>query len=347
MNTASRMESTGDKDRIHLSKATADLLVAAGKSYWIKPRQDRVHAKGKGLVQTYWLVSRENFDPSQSPDMSQSSSVLRPGAPARSRSSMAVVEPTRGVQRTTSDSIHKVVPDNTPQSQKLRQERLIQWQVELFAGLLIKIVAARSRKLRKKDSKRSGSWVGVAKSSSHSIYSTSLHSLSDIEDEDDDDARLNSSKATLGKKKPNSDSLVIMPSRRASIETSGSLDCSVDTFGSFGSGGNVDANVASESIDTKSVSSFDLDRSQVYGTKALSSLDDESSESHPDVIVVDEVAEIITLPKFNPKTIKAFQNVDSIKLDDDVLSQLADFIGTVAGMYRYVGIHLFHQSAGP
>ena len=50
-----RMESTGLRNRIQLSKATADLLIKAGKQSWITKRSDEVEAKGKGLMQTYWL----------------------------------------------------------------------------------------------------------------------------------------------------------------------------------------------------------------------------------------------------------------------------------------------------
>ncbi len=56
MNTASRMESTGLRDRIHISQDTADLLIAAGKSKWLTPRKEKVVAKGKGEMQTYWVA---------------------------------------------------------------------------------------------------------------------------------------------------------------------------------------------------------------------------------------------------------------------------------------------------
>mmetsp|Transcript_7886 Transcript_7886/g.15271 ORF Transcript_7886/g.15271 Transcript_7886/m.15271 type:complete len:1152 (-) Transcript_7886:303-3758(-) len=55
MNTASRMESTGVRDKIQLSQETAELLYAHGKSRWVTPREERVIAKGKGELQTYWL----------------------------------------------------------------------------------------------------------------------------------------------------------------------------------------------------------------------------------------------------------------------------------------------------
>jgi hypothetical protein len=49
------MESTGTINCIQCSQATADLLIQAGKEYWIRPRKDPVHAKGKGKMNTYWV----------------------------------------------------------------------------------------------------------------------------------------------------------------------------------------------------------------------------------------------------------------------------------------------------
>jgi hypothetical protein len=61
------MESTGVPDRIQLSQETADLILAAGKTGWIVAREDRVHAKGKGMLQTYFLDLEEKCDISQGP----------------------------------------------------------------------------------------------------------------------------------------------------------------------------------------------------------------------------------------------------------------------------------------
>ncbi|CAJ1946022.1 unnamed protein product [Cylindrotheca closterium] len=58
VNTASRMESTGMPNRIHVSQATADLIAASGKVRWLKKRDELVEAKGKGKVQTYWVESK-------------------------------------------------------------------------------------------------------------------------------------------------------------------------------------------------------------------------------------------------------------------------------------------------
>jgi hypothetical protein len=57
MNTASRMESTGVPNRVQLSQATADLLIEDGKEHWMIEREDKVKAKGKGELTTYFLLS--------------------------------------------------------------------------------------------------------------------------------------------------------------------------------------------------------------------------------------------------------------------------------------------------
>ena len=56
VNTASRMESTGMKGRIQVSEATAELVRNAGKGSWLTKRTDHVHAKGKGILSTYWVA---------------------------------------------------------------------------------------------------------------------------------------------------------------------------------------------------------------------------------------------------------------------------------------------------
>ena len=58
VNTAARMESTGVKKKIQISQETAELIISAGKANWLKRREDIVHAKGKGELQTFWLLPK-------------------------------------------------------------------------------------------------------------------------------------------------------------------------------------------------------------------------------------------------------------------------------------------------
>ena len=52
---AARMESNGIAGKIQVSQETADKLTLAGKSHWLTQREDKITAKGKGLLQTYWV----------------------------------------------------------------------------------------------------------------------------------------------------------------------------------------------------------------------------------------------------------------------------------------------------
>ena len=50
----------GSSWRIHLSEATRDRLEKAG-GYHIEPRGG-IEIKGKGLMNTYWLLGKKGFD---------------------------------------------------------------------------------------------------------------------------------------------------------------------------------------------------------------------------------------------------------------------------------------------
>lgn len=56
MNTASRMESNGIPGRVHVSDSTAKELIAIGKSSWLTARPDKIVAKGKGEMDTFFVT---------------------------------------------------------------------------------------------------------------------------------------------------------------------------------------------------------------------------------------------------------------------------------------------------
>ena len=63
MNTTARIESNGAPGCIHVSAVTAQLLIQAGKQSWVKLRDECVIAKGKGVMQTYWVTNQnDNID---------------------------------------------------------------------------------------------------------------------------------------------------------------------------------------------------------------------------------------------------------------------------------------------
>ena len=65
VNTTARIESLGAPGRIHLSEETAEELRKFEKEDWLIPREERVHAKGKGRLTTFWLTIKPYGDASE------------------------------------------------------------------------------------------------------------------------------------------------------------------------------------------------------------------------------------------------------------------------------------------
>lgn len=58
VNTASRLESTGEAYKIHASETTKNLLVKNG-NYMLEDRGD-IELKGKGRTRTFWVLGHVN-----------------------------------------------------------------------------------------------------------------------------------------------------------------------------------------------------------------------------------------------------------------------------------------------
>ena len=127
MNTAARMESTGERGRIQVSEETADLLIAAGKKHWLLQRSDIVYAKGKGALKTYWLVDEKN-----------SSETVSNNDASVSEQSPAAAPVSKPMAKSTASS--KEVGGLNLDS---KTERLINWNVDVMWRLLKKVVARR------------------------------------------------------------------------------------------------------------------------------------------------------------------------------------------------------------
>ena len=54
VNVASRMETSGSNNKIHVSEATYQYL----KKYYDFKKRDKIEIPGKGLMQTYFLISQ-------------------------------------------------------------------------------------------------------------------------------------------------------------------------------------------------------------------------------------------------------------------------------------------------
>jgi hypothetical protein len=124
------MESHGKAGLIQVSQATATLIQDAGKGQWLRKREDKIKAKGKGQLETYWV---------------NPSNRLREGA----RSS------TRSVMSTNVSAISE--------QEAAQRERLVNWNVDLLSRLIKSIVLQRnsSPSLRKNLNKRGNSRVDL------------------------------------------------------------------------------------------------------------------------------------------------------------------------------------------
>jgi hypothetical protein len=126
---ASRMESTGKRNQIQVSQATADLITESGKSHWMRKREELVQAKGKGEVQTYWIKSKVSSNEKSDDDAHDHSS-----SSGKKASSGSVISET--VDGEGQESAHKI---------RIRKS-LIDWQVALLSRLLKQIVLRRNMK---------------------------------------------------------------------------------------------------------------------------------------------------------------------------------------------------------
>ncbi|CAB9507532.1 Receptor-type guanylate cyclase gcy [Seminavis robusta] len=125
MNTTSRLETTGMAGRIHISQATVDLLARAGKSHWVHKRKDLVAAKGKGVIQTYWVTPAHGHDG----ESTTSGSSFDSGVEANSQGD-------KGAKR--------ALPRSSPlANHSSRVDRLVEWNVGALLHLLKEIIARR------------------------------------------------------------------------------------------------------------------------------------------------------------------------------------------------------------
>jgi class 3 adenylate cyclase len=128
MNTANRIESTGQRSKIHLSLETAELLKKAKKEHWLTVREDAVFAKGKGLLKTYWLDITSNTNQPE-------------GVAGGNNAGLGLSIP--GSNTTKSSTADARVNALKEENHNKRMERLITWSVEVFARLLKLVVAKR------------------------------------------------------------------------------------------------------------------------------------------------------------------------------------------------------------
>mmetsp|Transcript_42744 Transcript_42744/g.103121 ORF Transcript_42744/g.103121 Transcript_42744/m.103121 type:complete len:576 (+) Transcript_42744:1120-2847(+) len=131
VNTAARVEATGMRNRVHMSSVTAQQLVDCGKEHWVKKRAEVVTAKGKGEMQTYWLVKPGDTDNFESQDRAEEMAAKVRGDGPEHLASATVV-----ANSTNMEEIEASLPPKIM--------RLVGWNVEILKKSLQAIVAKRN-----------------------------------------------------------------------------------------------------------------------------------------------------------------------------------------------------------
>jgi class 3 adenylate cyclase len=136
VNTAARIESTGQRNKIHLSKETADLLIAAGKNHWVSEREEMVQAKGKGEMQTYWLSLKLQSGPSSKSGTTNSSD------DDEGSNNHDEVDDSKWAEAGLKDKNEKKEVKSAQAISDDRVQRLVDWNTDILACLLRQIVAS-------------------------------------------------------------------------------------------------------------------------------------------------------------------------------------------------------------
>lgn len=123
MNTASRIESTSSKNKIHLSEQTAELIMEVGKAPWVEPRRETIFAKGKGELKTYWLTTEapKNLTARESKALPALLKLME----------KANIDP-GFIQEKKADDLNE------------KRERLVDYHTNVLKGLLTKLLFVRS-----------------------------------------------------------------------------------------------------------------------------------------------------------------------------------------------------------
>ena len=122
------MESTGQIGRIQLTQSSADLLITAGKERWIRAREDKVEAKGKGTMQTYWLEIDSPKGNDDAKDLAD-----------RDKQLVVVEDPAAACALNRSNGVSR------------KHARLAAWMAEVLLDYVKQIVSAMGRTNRSQD----------------------------------------------------------------------------------------------------------------------------------------------------------------------------------------------------
>jgi Adenylate and Guanylate cyclase catalytic domain len=123
------MESTGKRERVHLSEQTALQLIEKGREDWVVRREDTVDAKGKGKMATYWLKLASGDPTAESVAASSEVGDVKTHCP-----NGHIEESEWNVE----------MPASKTKNSECRNERLAQWNSDLLMELLQRVVTRRA-----------------------------------------------------------------------------------------------------------------------------------------------------------------------------------------------------------
>ena len=113
-----------------------DLLTQSGKGHWLKQRSDTVYAKGKGELQTFWLVMKNDPEANSNSEETTSSGALEAD---NSSSKILLAELRLSTKKEPSPDLHI----SAPFAQDDKNARLTKWNTEILKKVLLEIVAHR------------------------------------------------------------------------------------------------------------------------------------------------------------------------------------------------------------
>ena len=144
VNTASRMESTGMIGRIQVSAETADELIAKGKVHWLKPRADKIVAKGKGQLDTFWLEPRKKTrSASSTPDGKRVTMQFSHEAQIPVKSGMSKTGSAASARVSCNKSASAKSQTSSRAATKEQRERLVKYNTDVLLKPLIQSISAR------------------------------------------------------------------------------------------------------------------------------------------------------------------------------------------------------------
>jgi len=138
MNTAARIESNGQRERIHLSEQMASELTKHGKESWVIPRHDMIEAKGKGSLRTFWLKLNSEGGVASSTIASSLDGSEKPESITDAEFQERIKQKNAAV---AAKKTAKIEQKKHADKMQVRNQRLSDWNSELLLRLLKKVVA--------------------------------------------------------------------------------------------------------------------------------------------------------------------------------------------------------------